>query len=268
MKPIFIDVDGTLRNNQKEITAITKKALCLATQKGYEPIICTGRPCDYALNLCEQLRSKYLICNSGALVYDCQVKRAIYENSMDKNSIVELYHLLKDNNVKLILEYNKTSRRYSLGNLAQYEFLKLENLQDILSKYSVQQVVVDGFDFEFMRTLREKINQIPNIKTSNQSKCLVDPGIPHTSSTFYYDIVSTETSKGNGIRQFCKFMHISPTNCIAIGDDENDISMFKTCGYNVAMGNALPNVKSIADYVTLDNEHDGVAYFIQQKLLS
>lgn len=63
-------------------------------------------------------------------------------------------------------------------------------------------------------------------------------------------------------------MHISPTNCIAIGDDENDISMFKTCGYSVAMGNALPNVKSIADYVTLDNEHDGVAYFIQQKLLS
>lgn len=268
MKPIFIDVDGTLRNNQKEITATTEKALRLAAQEGYEPIICTGRPCDYALNLCEQLHSKYLVCNSGALIYDCQDKKTIYENCMNAGSIIELYRLLKDSNVNLILEYNKTSSHYSLGNLDTYESLGLESLQNILNKYRVQQVVVDGFDFEFMRTLREKINQIPNIKTSNQSKCLVDPSMPHTSSTFYYDIVSTETSKGNGIRQFCKFMHISPTNCIAIGDDENDISMFETCGYSVAMGNALPIVKSIANYVTLDNEHDGVAHFIQEKLLS
>lgn len=268
MKPIFIDVDGTLRNNQKEITTTTKKILHLATQKGYEPIICTGRPCDYTLNLCKQLHSKYLICNSGALVYNSQNEKTLYENGMNTSSITELYHLLKYNDVNLILEYNKTSSCYSLGNLCEYEFLELENLQTILKKYSIQQVVVDGFDFELMYALREKINQIPNIKTSNQSKCLVDSSMPRASSTFYYDVVSKETSKGNGIKQFCKIMHISPDKCIAIGDDENDISMFKTCGYSVAMGNALPTVKIIADYITLDNEHDGVAYFIQQELLS
>ena len=63
------------------------------------------------------------------------------------------------------------------------------------------------------------------------------------------------------------YLSLQKEDILSIGDNVNDISMFKTCGYSVAMGNALPNVKSIADYVTLDNEHDGVAYFIQQKLL-
>lgn len=268
MKPIFIDVDGTLRNNQKEITKPTCEALRLASADGYEPILCTGRPRDYALKLCELLQSHYLIYNSGTGIYDCKSQQVLHEDAMCADSIIELYNLLQNKNVNFILSYNGTNHRYSLGALTQYEAMELSILKSILDNNRIQQVIINGTDFDFMRALRNQINQIPYIKTSNQSKCLVNLNLPHAATDFYYDVVSIDTSKGNGIKNFCKLLHIPPHDCIAIGDDENDIPMFQACGYSVAMNNALPEVKAVADYITLDNEHDGVAYFIQQKLLS
>lgn len=268
MIPIFIDIDGTLLNSQKEITPATFAALNLARRNHYEPILCTGRPRDYGLELCKPLKSHYLIYNSGAGIYDCQTASVLYENIMDPSSILELYNLLQDSAVNFILAYNGTNHRYSLGTLTRYEPLSLDSLSHILNTNHIQQIVINGPDFVFMRSLRDKINQIPFLKTSNQSKCLVNPEIPPIASSFYYDIVDPSTSKGNGIKIFCELLSLSPKNCIAIGDDENDLSMFRVCGYSVAMGNALPIVKTAADYITSDNDHNGIAYFIENQLLN
>lgn len=268
MTPIFIDIDGTLLNSQKEITPATFDALKLASQNHYEPIFCTGRPRDYALELCRPLKSRYLIYNSGAGIYDCQTANVLYESAMNPTSILELYSLLLNSAVNFILAYNGTNHRYSLGTLTRYKPLSLDNLNHILSTNHIQQIVINGPDLTFMRSLRDKINQIPHLKTSNQSKCLVNPEIPPATSSFYYDIVDFNTSKGNGIKIFCELLNLSPKNCIAIGDDENDLSMFQACGYSIAMGNALPIVKVAANYITRDNDHDGVAYFIENQLLN
>lgn len=268
MKPIFIDVDGTLRNSQQEITTATKDALYLAAQNNYEPILCTGRPREYALELCAQLQSHYLIYNSGAGIYNCQTQTVLYEDAIESKTIIDLYGLIQNKDVNFILAYDGSNHRYSLGTLTQYKTLTLDALHDILDANKIQQIVINSANFELMSSLRQKINQIPHIKTSNQSKCLVDLSRPHTASEFYCDIVGDETSKGNGITKFCNLLDIKPQDCIAIGDDENDISMFQACGFSVAMENALPGVKASADYTTLDNNHDGVAFFIREKLLA
>lgn len=268
MRPIFIDVDGTLRNSQKEITETTLEALRLATQNHYEPILCTGRSRSHALELCKPLKSKFLIYNSGAGIYDCQSQSILHEDAMATSGIILLYDLLQREDVNFTLAYDGASHHYSLGARTLYEPLNIATLQQILSTVKIQQAVVGSSDFDFMRALRNKINQIPYLRTSNQSKCLIDDTIPPADPTFYYDIVDINTSKGNAIKKFCELLHISPQDCIAIGDDENDISMFHVCGYSVAMENAIPAVKSIANYITIDNDHDGVAFYIKQKLLA
>lgn len=53
---------------------------------------------------------------------------------------------------------------------------------------------------------------------------------------------------------------------IAIGDDNNDLSMFEEVGYKVAMGNAIDIVKQKADEITLSNDEDGVAVFLEKLL--
>ena len=54
---------------------------------------------------------------------------------------------------------------------------------------------------------------------------------------------------------------------IAFGDDFNDIGMLKLCGKGIAMGNAIDEVKAIADYITKTNNEDGVAYYLEPNLL-
>jgi hydroxymethylpyrimidine pyrophosphatase-like HAD family hydrolase len=113
--------------------------------------------------------------------------------------------------------------------------------------------------------MKEAINNIKDIKIINQSKNLIDESFSSIGST-YVDIVADNTSKGDAISHFSAIYNIPEKNRIAIGDDSNDISMFENCGYNVAMGNALPSLKDKADYITLDNNHDGVALYLESLL--
>ena len=77
-KAIFIDVDGTLRNDQIEVTERTINALKKAKEVGYEPILCTGRPMDYAAILNNSIGgSDYIIYNNGAGICDSKNNKII-----------------------------------------------------------------------------------------------------------------------------------------------------------------------------------------------
>ena len=54
---------------------------------------------------------------------------------------------------------------------------------------------------------------------------------------------------------------------ICIGDEINDLEMISHAGLGVAMGNAIPAVKAVADYITCSNEEDGVAHVVEQFVL-
>ena len=63
------------------------------------------------------------------------------------------------------------------------------------------------------------------------------------------------------------FLEIPLTEVIAIGDGVNDVSLLSTAGLAVAMDNAPDEVKAVADYVTLDVDHSGLAAAINKFLL-
>jgi hydroxymethylpyrimidine pyrophosphatase-like HAD family hydrolase len=110
--------------------------------------------------------------------------------------------------------------------------------------------------------MENKIDEIMGVKIVNQHKALIDAKFAPVG-TIYYNLVDENTSKGNAIKCFCQLLNIGIENCIAMGDGNNDISMFHECGYRVAMGNAMPDLKEIADYITDDNNHDGVAKYLE-----
>lgn len=63
------------------------------------------------------------------------------------------------------------------------------------------------------------------------------------------------------------YFQIQKENCIVFGDDFSDIEMFQNSGTSVAMGNAIPELKQIATYVTEDNNHNGISNFINQFII-
>ena len=80
-------------------------------------------------------------------------------------------------------------------------------------------------------------------------------------STFFnnVEITASDAEKGKLIKEYCRIMGIEEDEVAVIGDSGNDIGMLKAFRNSYAMGNAEPEVKLAASYVTEDNEHHGAA---------
>ena len=75
-------------------------------------------------------------------------------------------------------------------------------------------------------------------------------------------IMSKEATKWNGILRMLESFQIQTEQAIYFGDDNDDTEPIMKCGCGVAVGNALPSVLGIADYITESNDEDGVAAFL------
>lgn len=62
----------------------------------------------------------------------------------------------------------------------------------------------------------------------------------------------------------CKELGIAASEVMALGNAQNDNSMLEFAGHGVAMGNSIPETLAVADDVTADNNHDGVAAAIDK----
>ncbi|MBI4550861.1 MAG: HAD hydrolase family protein, partial [Candidatus Latescibacteria bacterium] len=80
-------------------------------------------------------------------------------------------------------------------------------------------------------------------------------------------ITPAGVSKGSGLRELAGLLGIGLAETMAVGDNLNDLDMFATAGLSVAMGNATPEVKARARYVTASNNEDGVAAVIERFVL-
>lgn len=263
-KVIFIDIDGTLRNDNQEITDRTKKAIENIKTIGYEIVICTGRAADFSIKINNLINNnRYIIFNNGAGILDVHNNKILFENKMNNSSIIKLFNMVNPLGVRCILASNGTRYVNKLKHTDGSEQLIEGPLEDFLNKNNVIQFTISSIDLELMKNIRGDIDKIEDIKIINTSRDLIDSKYP-TTTTPYYNIANFDSSKGNGIKHFCEMFNINKEDTIGIGDDKNDIQMFEECGYKVAMGNALPDLKDIADYVTDDNNNDGVAKFLEK----
>lgn len=273
LQAIFIDVDGTLRNPDGEISARNQAALKLAKENGILPIICTGRPRGHARDLgLEVGADDYCVCCNGAGILDIKNDRLLYKRLTPPESILKLYDYLAESlprSEEIAWDFKCVDADYSTRD-DEYSVSKgripiTEPLADFLQQHEVMQLVlVHRTDTDLMRQASRLIAESDfGLKILNQQKYMVDPSFPKRGVP-YIDVGDRAISKGLGVREFCKIMNFSPERCAAIGDDINDLSMFEACGFRVAMANSLPEVLAVANYVTLSNAEDGVADFIEK----
>jgi len=87
------------------------------------------------------------------------------------------------------------------------------------------------------------------------------------SDGYWYKFTKKSATKENAILHMCKTCGIGTDEIIAFGDDYADIGMLKLCGIGVAMGNAIDEVKAVADQMIGDNDNDGIGYYLQNAML-
>ncbi len=261
IKAVFIDIDETLTNSQREVTEKTKLEIKKCVENGVKIILSSGRSRREAMDFQEQIgTSPYIVSSNGASAYDAENGVEIYNERIDPQMVLQLIKYSRENGYRIKLNY----KDLLVMNEAAYpdekdKEVSYEELERVAVEEQVVQCVITSTDFEKMRFFRDYIkNECVGTAVANESKRFKNPDLK-PSRNYYCDVASVKVSKGNAVKAVCEYFEIKPEEIVTIGDGENDLSMFELTPNSVAMGNSLPEIKEKANYVTDSNDEDGVA---------
>ncbi|MBC1464296.1 HAD family phosphatase [Listeria welshimeri] len=268
---IILDIDGTLLNDDKKISPETKKALITAQQNGVKLILASGRPTTGMHLYAEQLEmEKYhglLVSYNGAKVVDCQTKEELFNQTLTIAEGKAVLEHMKQFEVKVMIDkddYMYVNNVYDCYipykdeeiNIIQYESrggnFKLCEKEDLAAflDYRINKILTAG-DPDYM----QKNYQAMMAPFKNTLNCVF-------TADFYFEFTAKNIDKAKALDTFLTPMGIHAENIIAFGDGHNDITMVKYAGTGIAMDNAVPELKAVANSITLSNNKDGIAHVL------
>jgi len=267
-KLVGIDIDGTLLNDQREVTKEVKEAIQAAKWKGVKIVLTTGRPIGGVNGLVEELKlndqDDFVITYNGALVQNTYTNEVISQISLTFQDLKDLYELSK--NLHSPMHFFDTEHIYTPNkNINKYTVYESYVNQVPLLYRTIDEISENILIPKIMFIDDpEKLNRtIENIPNSYKEKYMMVKSAP-----FFFEILHPEVSKGNAIKKLAEKLSIQQEEIICIGDGGNDLSMIEYAGCGVAMGNAEKEVKEAAQFHTLSNNDHGVAYAIHKLILN
>lgn len=271
-KMVCIDMDGTLLGKGKKISEENKKAIKKVHEKGIEIVVSTGRIYNNAEYYSRILGvDSPVIAANGAIVRDKINNKVIYENPINNDKCSKLIDLLFE--MKMFFHFYTKDEIYSNGlvtDLATKIYMKKQRGYDELKiKYHVIKNKKEWKDIfknnnnEINKCIAMTLNPKKMIKFKEKLKTI--KGIVYFGSGLRsVEINNAGVSKGNAVKALAEYYGIKREEIVAIGDNENDLSMIEYAGVGVAMGNAIDSLKDIADYITSSNKENGVAKALEK----
>jgi len=265
-KLLALDLDGTLTNNAKKITPYTKDCLFKAIDRGVKIVLASGRPDIGITSLAAELnlyeRGGYILAFNGGRIIDCKTNSVISETTLPQEYFDSIISLRERFSGVEVLSYN--SRGIAAGSITKY--VNEECRCNACSAYAYPNLKAALPDkvVKFL-IVGEHENLVPVKKYLNER--FADKFGAYFSQPFFLEVVPFGIDKANSLLKLLGALNLPQTSLMAIGDGENDIPMLKVASLSVAMENAPPSVKSVADFVTRSNEDDGVGYAVKKFIL-
>lgn len=250
---LLFDLDGTLLKSDKSISEYTLAVLNGCRNKGLLIGVSTSRSEQNSIKFLSQLLPDILISSGGALVK--RNDEYIYNAEF---SIEETNHMIRT--VRDICGADCEITIDTLQN--HYWNYKIDPKQQDQSWGDSIYTDFEDFDQKSLKMCVEILDSDTADKLKNS---LADCDCIRFSDGYWYKFTRKGVTKENAIREICLACNITPENIIAFGDDYSDIGMLKLCGVGVAMGNAIQDVKNIADAIIGTNDNDGIADYLVKK---
>ena len=271
IKLIALDLDGTLLNENKEITPRTRAALERAAEEGIEIVPATGRFYSAMPAVVRDLPFvHYAITINGAQVYDFREERAIYEARIPLSRALSIMDHLRERSI--IYDCYVDNLAFMTKDYMDHAE---EHTDEPYMLYMIRTLRTPVPHLETL--IRERGSDIQKISAFTSDQVLRHDLLDHLPDIFPDIITSSSIStnveindkrahKGLAIGALAQHIGIRPEETMAFGDGLNDIEMLRSAGIGVAMENACDGAKEAADRITLDNEHDGVAAVVEELL--
>lgn len=239
---IFFDVDGTLATDDG-VSKGHMEAIRKVQALGHKAFASTGRALSilqhevrYDMNL------DGIITGNGAYIV-CDGK-LLMDRTIDEDVLAAVYERYKDTGILCVLEGPERCAYFNNPG----SDININSLDELRGKYKGIRISKITFGYPLGDEDREFLEQYFSL--------YVHPG--------YSEIAIKGCGKAAGMEFVARHYGIDRNHCIACGDSANDVEMLEAAGISVAMGNALDEVKEIADYVTDSVENDGLARIFEQ----
>ena len=265
-KLLALDMDGTTLNSEKKISPATANAISKLIKSGVNVVLSTGRGLAELADYKNELRlMNYGILISGGMIYDFFEKKPIISHALQKKILFELIDgaIAENAMIQLLTVNDSIVREKDILNMKDFG---MEIYQDMYFRNCVR---CDDFK-KFVRENPEKVLKLNIYHRSIESREKNLKRFENLPVTFSYaESTALETSpknitKASGLIEVCKFLKINLDETVAVGDAPNDLEILQIAGIAAVMGNASAEIKKIADFVTTDNDHDGVVKVIQK----
>ena len=267
-KILFTDLDGTLLNNDKNISPEDLEAIKELTASGHKFVISTGRPIQSAIQISRRYgwtgEGYYISSYNGGLIYDCSTDSAIIRHPVPKPYVRHImdeawkagFHTHTYDDVNVVSEHDTPElHKYCTGIMVPP--VVVDDVMSYLKEDPVKVIVICLESRERLAAFREYM-----------SPWCKDRVTMVFSSPNLLEFENPAATKGLAVKFMCDYFGIPIENSVAAGDEENDISMIEAAGTGVAMCNGTEITKATADYITSnDNNHSGISEIIYKFIL-
>lgn len=269
IKLIALDLDGTTLKTKSALSEGNKTCLEEAIERGIHVVVATGRVFTALPESIFKIKGlEYVITSNGAYITRLKDMKNIYSN-YPSGKVMESVRSLLIKNRDYPIEVFTRGRAYIDEEV--FEDVK-ENGSDYMdAEYIMRTRTPVPYIYDFLLENKDEIENINihfrYLEDRAEMKKILESyeGITVTSSMSHnLELGGETTSKADAILNLCEILGIGEDKVMAMGDSLNDIAMIKAAGIGVAMGNAEEEVKNAADFVTLTNEEDGVAFAVKK----
>lgn len=274
IRMVGMDLDGTLFTNDKKITEHTRKILEKTIEQGVVALAATGRPeSGLPRELLEVSGISYALTSNGARIIRLPSRQVVYQQLIPWDVALQAIHMMQTWE-HCVWEVYFDGKVYVED--GEYHFLYHEDMspalieyihksrifqKDLLGKVEREHIGLEKIHMVFEDTSwrDEKLKELQEAFPQLDVSC---------ATTFNMEINSALAGKGNGLLALGKILGISREEIMACGDAENDWDMLKKAGFSVVMENGNEATRKLEDFVTRSNEEEGVAWALEQFVLT
>lgn len=262
---IACDMDETLLDKNAQVSKENQAVVRRLREQGVKFVLASGRGFLSMKGIAKilslyDMQNEYTISFNGGVITENKDNRVISSNGISFTQMIALFYIGLQHDVGIhiytidnvyMYGINEDEKEYIKGRLDGYVTLSDTNV-NFLSDHTIIKVLFHHCDRQYLESIKARIS---SDILSQFSICY--------SANRYLEFNQKGVSKGAALLKLMEKLNIKPENVMAIGDNDNDISMLKKAGLGIAVGNAIAEAKAAADYVCQATHEESVMVEIE-----
>ncbi len=254
------DLDGTLLMDDKSVSKENIEAIEYFKSEGGLFTFVTGRVPMVIGELYRKVHANAPAgCINGGAIYDCNKGEYLYKKPISRD-VLELVRYIDENVENIGIQINTFETTYfSRDNEKMVQYREDTGAPLITKPYD--EVQEEFSKILFGDTDPNKIELVKKLLTEHPGSSKYD--LIRTEIGLY-EILPKNTSKGTVLEKMTELLGIDIKKTVALGDYNNDIDMLRVAGIGIAVANAVPEVKAVADHITVGNNDHAIAKTVEE----